>query len=594
MKSQKRAVFLLLAGYLLFWSVFTSLSVQAATFSDLKDVPLTDPRIGMMTDLVNAKALTLDTAGNFRPAERINKAAFLKAALSYLGYTPLKTLNNFTGYSDVPENSWFAPYVKKALEMRIFSNTLNEKFYPEQPLTRQEALVMLVRIYGLPVPLSTPVAKDLYKDIRTTHPLAYVYASAKNHNLYFEKDQEYFRPTLTLTRGDAADILFKAKLASQIIYGNRPMVTVTEVTATPGSVLTQSEQDLLENEKFGILLDAWSKINEQYIYTQNYTQDKLIYGAITGMVDSLNDPYSTFKTPEADGDSYIYVPESYEGIGAVIEQTDGQFIVLTTINNSPAYRAGLKSKDIILEIDGKTLGNLSYEQVLALIKGQAGTIVRLKVKRDQTTLNFEIIREKITIEAIQRKVVGTNINYLRIDQFTDSSSDEFNQNLEAIQTSGSKKLIIDLRNNPGGYLDSTQKILGHFLTSGQVEFYTEDRQQQRSSYTSTGKGELKDYRVVVLVNEGSASASEIFAAALQDYQLARIIGTTTFGKGSVQEITSYSDNSSLKLTIAKWLTPKLRELNHVGVTPDQTVKITDLQRQSGQDPQLDAAIQYLK
>ncbi len=593
MKSYKKPFSAFTVSLAIFLNFSLTPALQALSITDIKDVSPKDPRVGMFIDLIENGAFSLDRRGDFRPAEAISRAAFLKASLSYLGFKPVKTLNSFTGYSDVPENSWFAPYVKKALEIRALTNNLNDRFYPEQSLTRQEGLLLIMRIYGLPIPLTAPDSSELYSDIRPNHPLASVYAAAKSHYLYFEKDQEAFRPNLLLTRGDAADLLFKAKIASQLLTPNdHPYGSVTISVSSPSPV-DDSQTDLLENEKFGILLDTWSKINTQFVYTEKVSQDKLVYGAIGGMVDSLDDAYSTFNSPDADGSSYIYIPEDYEGIGAVIEQTDGNFIILTTLNNSPAYRAGLKSKDIIQEIDGKSLTGLTYEQVTSLIKGRAGTTVKLKIKRDSTLLNFEIVREKITIEALQWKTVGNNINYLRIDQFTESSGQEFADYLVEMQKAGSKKLIVDLRNNPGGYLTSTQDILGHFLTDGQVEFYTVDRNNNRTQYLSNGLGELKDYQVVVLVNEGSASASEIFAGALQDYQLAHLIGNTTFGKGSVQEITNYSDNSSLKLTIAKWLTPKLRDINHVGLVPDQSVTISDQQKQLGLDPQLTAAIQYL-
>lgn len=572
--------------------LFPTISL-ATSIQEISDVSSQDPRVGIYSDLINSGALSLDGQKRLRPTEPINKAAFFKAAMVYFGYQP-STFNNFTGYADIPEDAWFAPYVKKALEIRAISNTLNENFYPEQTLTRQEGLLLAMRIYGIPSPLTTPKSEDLYTDIRINHPIAAVYASAKKHGIYFENSQENFWPNLTLTRGDAADLLFKSKLAADILSGrSEGFGTISVTPVLVESTLSQEEKELLENEKFGLLLDAWKRIHRDFMYQQNVNNNTLIYGAITGMVDSLDDPYSNFNTPDSDGNSYVYIPEDYEGIGAIIEQLDGQYVVMTTINNSPAYRAGLKSRDIILEIDGKSVNTMTYEQVTAQIKGRAGSILRLKIKRDNQQLNFEIVREKITIESIQLKIVGNQINYLRIDQFTEDGHGEFESHLSEIFASGSKKLIIDLRNNPGGYLSSTQDILGHFLDSNQIEFITVDNNGQQTRYYSNGDGKLKDFRTVVLVNEGSASAAEIFAAALQDYKLARIIGTTTFGKGSVQEITSYYDNSSLKLTIAKWLTPMQRDLNHLGLVPDQIVQISDLQRQSGQDPQLDAAILYL-
>ncbi|MCC7432359.1 S41 family peptidase [Candidatus Peregrinibacteria bacterium] len=568
-----------------------SLPALAIDFNDIKDVSPRDGRIGIYRELIEQQVLTLDKKGEFRPDQPINKAAFLKASLSYLGYKPGKSFNYFTGYKDVPEESWYAPYVKKALEIRALNNRLGDYFSPDSQITRQDALLLTMSIYGLPTPLTQPEAADLYKDIRTTHPLASVYAGAKAKGLYFENSQENFQPNKILTRGDAADLLFKAKLAAhqQGTPGGSVMIGVPDSS----SGLTESEKSLLENEKFAILIDAWDKINNQYVYTDKVNQNELIYGAISGMVDSLEDPYSTFKSPTLLGDSFIYIPQDYEGIGAVIEQIDGKYTVQTTLNNSPADRAGLKTGDIIEEIDGKALKDLAFDKVMAMIKGKSGTIIKLKVRRNNTILDFSIIREKISIESIQTKVLTGNINYVRLDQFTENSGQEFEQAIEQIKKSGSKKLIIDLRNNPGGYLTSTQKILGFFLEKDQIEFYTVDRNEAKFPAFSEGNGELKDYKTVVLINEGSASASEIMAGALQDLKLAHIIGTTSFGKGSVQEISSYTDNSTLKLTIAKWYTPNYRNISHEGIIPDEKVTITEQQKQSGQDPQLDAAIYYL-
>lgn len=558
----------------------------AVTITDIKDIKPQDPNAGIYTNIVNNGAISLDRLGNFRPNETINKAAFLKAAMTYSGFKPTSSFNFYTGYSDVPEESWYAPYVKKALDIRALTNRLGDQFFPDQTLTRQEALLLAMSIFGIPTPLVQPSADDLYKDIRLTHPLASVYASAHNRGIYFEKDQEFFRPTRLLTRADAADLLFTAKLAAGLSSGEEG----NPIIVPP---VNSNNSDFANSEKFPLLEDAWDKIHSQYIYTDKIDENKLVYGAISGMVDTLDDPYSVFRAPNKDGDSYVYIPENYEGIGAVIELIDNNYTVQTTLNNSPAARSGLKTKDIITHIENKDISNLTADEVMGLIKGKSGTALHLTVKRGTQTLNFSITREKINVESIFVETLPNNINYVRIDQFTESTSDEFDVALENIKKSGSKKLIIDLRNNPGGYLTSTQSLLGHFIDKDQIAFYVEDKSGAQAPYNSEGDADLKDYKVVVLINEGSASASEITAGALQDYGIAYLIGTTSFGKGSVQEITAYQDNSTLKITIAKWLTPKKRSINHIGVVPDQTVKITDAQKADGQDPQLDAAKNYL-
>jgi carboxyl-terminal processing protease len=559
-----------------------------AAVNKINDVKADDPNLGIYGDVINSNALTLDQNGNLRPDAPINRAAFLKAAMTYAGFAPGKSFNYFTGYSDVPEESWFAPYIKKALDIRAISNpVLNSKFNPNDNITRQEGLLLTMSIFGIPTPFEEPTAKELFKDIRPTHPLAHVYMAAFLNAIYFENDQQNFRPNKILTRGDAADLLFKTKMAT-----GKGSIRIDSGINTSG--LGSVPADLLNNDKFRILVDTWSKINQQYVYTDKINADKLVYGAIEGMVNQLDDPYSNFRAPNPDGEAYIYIPENYEGIGAVIDQKDNNYIIQTTINNSPADRAGLKSQDVIVLLDGKEIKDLTPEQVTGIIKGKAGTYLKIQIKRGEKLLDFSIIREKINLDSIHKEVLSNGINYLRIDQFTESSNQDFDKFLPDIINSGSNKLIIDLRNNPGGYLTATQNILGHFLEQGKVEFYTQDKNKSLTPFYSEGNADLKNQKIVVLINEGSASASEIMAGALQDGKLAHLIGTTSFGKGSVQEITSYDDNSSLKLSIAQWLTPNKRNINHVGVTPDQVVSITDLQKANGQDPQLDAAINYLK
>lgn len=589
-----KALYALVLGLYLSFGVFNS--ALASNSVNIKDVDSSDPKLGIYLDLLNDQSLTLDNLGNLRPNLPINKAAFIKAALTYTGFKPTTGFNFFTGYSDVPEESWFAPYVKKALDSQIITNQLNDKFFPDKTLTRQDALLLVMDIYGLPTPLTAPKVEDLYSDIRLNHPLASIYAAAKTYKIYFEDTQKEFFPSKILTRGDAADLLFKAKLAAFILKSNNPDFDSVQ-PILPNFYLNQDIQDgndFVSNDKFPILMDAWTKINNQYANSQQVNRDQLVYHAIKGMVDSLNDPYSTFKTPDNNGNSFIYIPENYEGIGAVIDFIDGNYIVETTITNSPAYRAGLQPKDIVLKIAGQAVKTLNPEQITNLIKGKAGSVLALQIKRGAQIIDFKIPREKITVESIQTKDLGNGINYIRIDQFTESSAAEFAEVIKTIQAGNSKKLIIDLRNNPGGYLTSAQGILNHFLDQEKIDFITNDKFSNNNTYYSSGPGELQGARTVVLINEGSASASEIFAGALQDYQLAYIIGTTSFGKGSVQEITNYDDNSSLKLTIAHWLTPNKRDINHLGIVPDQIVTISDLQKENGQDPQLDAAVNYLR
>lgn len=576
---------------LLFSSIIAVFSfsglTQAAQINDLSN---NSPQYTAINHLVDSQAFSLDDQGNFRPDQPINQVAFLKAALTYSGFSPKPTLNFFTGYLDVPEESWFAPYVKRALEIRLITNQIDSYFYPDRTINRQEALLLAMQLYGVPTPYSEPEPADLFEDIRSTSQFSFIYKIAKDLNINFSLEPDFFRPARTLTRADAAELLYKSRLVGQA-YLENPQIGPTITVAPEYGV---HDADLYKNEQFGIFLDTWNKINSSYLYSDQVNSKELLYGAISGMVDTLDDPYSTFSMPGENGQEVIYILEEYEGIGAVIEKVGDSFIIQTTLNNSPAFRAGLQTGDIIQEINGKNITNMTLDEVFDEIQGSAGTKITIKVKRGNQVLSFSMIREKINIESIHLSTAAPGINLLRIDQFTKQSSDEFATAIEEIEASGSKKLIIDLRNNPGGYLSSTQLIMNYFLEFDQIEFYTENKDGSQTPYFSTGSGQLKDYQIVLLINQGSASAAEIMAGALQDYDLAHLIGTQSFGKGSVQEISEYTDNSSLKLTIAKWLTPQKNSINLTGVTPDQIVPITQEQKAAGQDPQLEAAINYLK
>ncbi len=568
--------------------IFTTANTVYAQSSILiNDIPNSDPNFLIYQDLIQNKAFSLDQNGNFNPNAPINKVAFLKAALTYSGFQVESKLNYFTGYSDVPEDSWFAPYVKKALESRVLQNQLNDLLNPDQILNRQEGLLLTLNIFGLSTPPQKLTENDLFEDIRLNHPLVNVYAAIKKYQIYLDNDQNHFYPARTLTRKDAAELIYKVKTVS-----TKGTIIINNVVNIPNNSPI-SHSDLTSQSKFPMLQDAWYRINNTFINSNQLNKDQLIYSAINGMVNSLNDNYSAFHSPESNGTSYVYIPENYEGVGIIVNNINNQFVIEAVIQNSPAHKSGLLVSDQIIKIANTDVQNLNIEQVFNLIKGKAGTILNIQIKRNGTLIDYKITREKIDLESIQYKKLDNNINYIRISQFTENSSVEFENILNQLKESKSQKLIIDLRNNPGGYLLSTQEILNHFLPKGEIIFFVKDNNSNQS-YISNGPGELNQWKIVILMNRESASASEIFAGALQDKNIGYIIGTTSFGKGSVQEITEYIDNSSLKLTIAHWLTPNQKDINKVGITPNKTINITDYQKQNNQDPQLEEALNYLK
>ncbi len=570
-----------------FFAISNTNIVQAAT--DINDVSSTNPQFNAIYDLVQNKAITLDNFSNFRPDDPINRVSFLKAAFTYIDYQPEGRLNYHTGFLDVPDQSWFAPYVKRAQEVRLFPSLPGTNFQPGETINRQEGLLITTSLYGIPTPFSQPSTAELFEDIRPTRIYSYLYKAAKDNQIFFINDPDYFRPSRPLTRADAAELLYRTKIAQASVPGG----AILPETTLDRSDYNTVENELFEENTFEIFLDTWNRINNDFIYQEQINRDKLIYGAISGMVNNLNDPYSTFQSPDEFGESFIYVPIDYEGIGAVIEYVDNNYVIQTTLNNSPAFRSGLKANDIILEIDGKNVQNLTPEEVTGLIKGKAGTIVRLKILRGNETLNFSITRAQIDLQSIHAQVMQSDVLYIRIDQFTEDSYKEFDTIIDTLVNDSINGMIIDIRNNPGGYLTTTQNILNHFLDEGEAQFHTVDVNNTLYTFTSAGPGELASLDIIVLINEGSASAAEILAGALKDHGVAQIVGKSSFGKGSVQEITNYPDSSSLKLTIAKWLTPNKLDVSKIGIAPDIEVELSPEAQRNNQDPQLDAALKQL-
>lgn len=567
----------------LIFGLFIGQITFAATI--LEDIKPTSPQFEAISDLNSSGALKTDSKGNFNPDQLILKAEFYEALFKYINYEPKTNTNYFTGFNDIPSNNSLAGYIKKALEMKAISVSENKKFNPQGNINRGEALSLVLAIYGIPTPLSNPKQAEIFKDIKPSSAISYLYSAAKKYSIYFSNNPDYFYPAKKLTRADAAELLYKTKHAE--LNQNNDNLLIKTISNTGGN-----SSQLVENDKFQILLDVWNKINDQYIYPERINQNELLYGAISGMVERLHDPYSIFQEPVKAVNFSQHLNGEFEGIGIIIEYTNNEYIIQTNLENSPAEKAGLKSKDLILEIDGKEIKKLQPSDVTTLIKGKAGTQVKLKIQRDKQILNFTITRAIINLAPIKYKMLENSIGYINISQFTDTIEADFNKSLATLLKQNPEKLIIDLRNNPGGYLVPTQKILEHFIPKGEIILFTQNVQQEISPYVSTGKGELSKYPIIVLINEGSASAAEIMAGALKENKIAKIIGTKSFGKGTVQEISVYKDNSALKISIAKWLTPNKNTIDHQGVTPD--IEIKQDEKNPNVDVQLNKAIEEIK
>jgi len=352
-----------------------------------------------------------------------------------------------------------------------------------------------------------------------------------------------------------------------------------------------------ENINFSLFWDAYNKLQEKFIDPEKIDDQKIIYGAIEGMAKSLGDPYTSFFSPE---DAQRFAQDlsgTFEGIGAEIGIKKNQLTIVAPLEGTPAQEAGLKAGDSILEINGKNTSDFTTEEAVNLIRGPKGTYVTLTIYRDgwPSAKDIEITRQTIKIDSTKWELKDGNIAYVQIFQFDESLSGDFKNGVYQILQSPAKKIILDLRNNPGGYLETAQEIAGYFLKKGQtvtIEDFGEGKEQ--NIYVSQGNGELANYPIVVLINQGSASASEILAGTLRDNRNVRLIGEKSFGKGSVQEVVDLRGGSFLKITIAKWLTPKGNFISEVGLDPDVKVEITDQDIELNNDPQLDKALEIIR
>ncbi len=341
---------------------------------------------------------------------------------------------------------------------------------------------------------------------------------------------------------------------------------------------------------FSLFWDAWDVVKANFI-NKNLDYKKMVNGAISGMLSSLDDPYTMFMNSE---ESKVFNEDlngSFGGIGVEITVKDGLMIIIAPLDDSPAAKAGIKSKDVITKIDGEDVGNYSYAEAINKIRGEKGTNVVLTVLHEgnDEPEDITITRDTIKNDSVKWEVKD-DVMYIRISQFGDDTYDLMNKAAQEIQNKNLSKVIVDLRDNPGGYLTSSIDVASLFIPDG-VIVQEQDRNGDVNKMSTTHIPRLKDVKLVVLINGGSASASEIFAGAMQDHKKGIIIGEKSFGKGSVQTLEKLEDGSQIKITIAKWLTPDGRAIDKQGISPDIEVKMSDDDKNTDNDIQLQKAIE---
>jgi len=347
-------------------------------------------------------------------------------------------------------------------------------------------------------------------------------------------------------------------------------------------------------ELFKPFWEAWQIVKDQYV-DQPVDEQKMMQGAIRGMLESLGDPHTSYMDPDEYRQANLPMDGEYEGIGAWVDTTGDYVKIVSPMPGSPAEKAGLKANDIIIKVDGEDMTGIDGNLVLRRILGPAGTDVTLTIQREGLDAPFDvtITRAKIIIPSVEGKMLDGNIAYIQLFTFGEKTTGELKTKLRELMAQNPKGLILDLRNNGGGYLNTAIEVVSQFIDKG-VVMYEEYGNGQRKTFQALPGGLATKIPLVVLVNEGTASASEITAGAIQDYGRGVLVGVTTYGKGSVQNWIPLENNQgAVRVTIARWLTPKERQISKIGLKPDVEVPLTEEDIKNEKDPQLDKAIEII-
>ncbi len=365
--------------------------------------------------------------------------------------------------------------------------------------------------------------------------------------------------------------------------------------AIGGSSLLMNEKNLPDIFQSSLIEMVWGGLKSDYLKRDQMDIQKMYYGAIRGFVAAAGDPYTMFMDPDMTKEFYDDVSAQFEGIGAEIGIRDGRLTVVTPMPDSPAEKAGLKTGDKIYAIDKIDTTDMPVEKAVKLIRGTKGTTVTLLVLRgEELPKEYVITRDVIQIKSVEWKLRDDGILQISLHDFYSDTGKLFEQMNKEMKGKNIKGIILDLRGDPGGLLNQANEISSYWVKDGQpvlLEVYGDGKVNK---YYADGSALFAKYKTVVLIDGGSASASEIVAGALKDYGLATLVGEKSFGKGSVQEIQRLPDGSSLKITVAEWQTPKGNSINEKGIVPDVEVKYTQADFDAKRDPQLDKAVEIIK
>lgn len=373
--------------------------------------------------------------------------------------------------------------------------------------------------------------------------------------------------------------------------------SIKEAVLSPKDAVILNKDSQEKTIDFSLFWQVWDLLKEKYVDRGNLDAHTLFYGAIKGMLSATGDPYTTFFDPEENRAFQEDISGTFEGIGAEMGIKDNILTIIAPLEGMPAEKAGLMSGDKVIKIEEESTTNLSLEEAVKRIRGSKGTEVKLTIFRagedDYRTITVK--RGVILVKSVRFEMKEDKIAYIRVNRFGDDTEEEFRNAMKQTISAEAEKVIIDVRNNPGGFLTTAVMMSSTMLPFGKVVVMEENANGERKEIKTQGRDFLSHLPTVVLINEGSASASEILAGALKDNrENVTLVGEKSFGKGSVQELIPLSKSTSVKITVARWLTPSGNQINTVGITPDIEVKITSDDIENKRDPQLEKALEILK
>lgn len=369
-------------------------------------------------------------------------------------------------------------------------------------------------------------------------------------------------------------------------------------TSVPFDFAVVKNKESNDEVDFTLFWDVWDIVKEKYVDHDSLEAQDMINGAINGMLSATGDPYTVFLDEEKFAVLNEELNGSFEGIGAEVGIKDNILTIIAPLEDSPAQKAGLRAGDKVVEIEGQSTGELTIDEAVKKMRGPKGTELHLKIFRitdeNTDTKDIIVVRDTIHIDSVRVEFLDDDIAHIKLMQFGEDTIREFNRIVSQVKSHKSKGIILDMRNNPGGILHTAVVIASKFLPSNAVVVIEEDAKDKRTNLYTTGAHPFIDTPVVILLNEGSASASEILAGALRDNRSdVTIVGKQSFGKGSVQELIPTSSSTAAKITVAKWLTPNGEQINEKGITPNIEVDYTSEDYENDTDPQLDRAIEVI-